>query len=87
MTDPGTANEADLAEQEDLVDGTAMGLAGAVAGPEDGVPEADALEQQQAAGPGETGSPRSPVGDREADEADVLEQEAVVPVDEDDVPG
>ena len=45
MTDPGAA-EADLTEQEDLVDGTAMGLAGAVAGPEDGVPEADALDQQ-----------------------------------------
>lgn len=87
MTDPGTANEADLAEQEDLVDGTAMGLAGAVAGPEDGVPEADALEQQLAARPGETGTPLSPVGDREANEADVLEQEADVPVDEDDIPG
>jgi len=46
VTDPGAANEADLAEQEDLVDGTAMGLAGAVAGPKDGVPEADALDQQ-----------------------------------------
>jgi hypothetical protein len=43
VTDPGAASEADLAEQEDLVDGTAMGLAGAVAGPEDDVPEADAL--------------------------------------------
>ena len=87
MTDPGAANEADLAEQEDLVDGTAMGLAGAVAGPEDGVPEADALEQQLAARPGEAGSPQRPVGDREANEADVLEQEAEVPVDEDDARG
>ena len=87
MTDPGAANEADLAEQGDLVDGTAMGLAGAVAGPEDDVPEADALEQQLSARPGEAGSPQRPVGDREADEADVLEQDAVVPVDEDDARG
>lgn len=87
MTDPGAASEADLAEQEDLVDGTAMGLAGAVAGPEDDVPEADALEQQLAARPGEAGNPTGPVGDREANEADVLEQEADVPADEDDIPG
>ena len=87
MTDPGATNEADLAEQEDLVDGTAMGLAGAVAGPEDGVPEADALDQQLAAAPGEAGTPQRPVGDREADEADVLEQQAEVPVDEDDARG
>jgi hypothetical protein len=45
-----------------------------------------ALEQQLAARPGEAGSPRRPVGDREADVADVLEQEADVPVDDDDVP-
>jgi hypothetical protein len=87
VTDPGAASEADLAEQEDLVDGTAMGLAGAVTGPEDGVPEADALEQQLAARPGEAGRPQGPVGDREADEADVLEQAADVPVDEDDARG
>jgi hypothetical protein len=49
------------------------------------VPEADALEQQLAARPGESGSPLRPVGDREADDADVLEQEADVPVDDDDV--
>jgi hypothetical protein len=30
------------------------------------------------------GSPPRPVGDREANEADVLEQEADVPLDEDD---
>jgi hypothetical protein len=87
VTDPGAANEADLAEQDAPVDGTALGLAGAVAGPEDGVPEADALEQQLAARPGEAGSPQMPVGDREANEADVLEQEADVPVDEDDARG
>ena len=49
----------------------------------DGVPEADALEQQLAAAPGAAGSPRS-VGDVDANEADVLEQEADVPYDEDD---
>lgn len=87
MNEPGAASEADLAEQEDLVDGTAMGLAGAVAGPEDDVPEADALEQQLAARPGEAGSPQRPVGDREANEADVLEQDADVPVDDEDARG
>jgi hypothetical protein len=50
------------------------------------VPEADALEQQLAAHPGEAGSPQRPVGDREADVADVLEQQADVPVDDDDAP-
>ena len=30
-------------------------------------------------------APRRPVGDREADDADVLEQETDVPVDDDDV--
>ena len=48
------------------------------------VPEADALEQQLAARPGEAGTPAEPVGDREVDEADLLEQDAVVPIDEDD---
>jgi hypothetical protein len=87
VTDPGTASDADRAEQEALVDPPAIGVAGAAAAPEDGVPEADALEQQLAARPGEAGSPLRPVGDREANEADVLEQEADVPVDEDDIPG
>ena len=50
------------------------------------VPDADALEQQPAARPGETGSPLRPVGDREADEADVLEQDAEVPLDDEDGP-
>ena len=47
--------------------------------------DADALEQQLSARPGEAGSPQRPVGDREANEADVLEQDADVPLDEDDV--
>ncbi len=87
MTDPGTASDADRAEQEALVDPPAIGVAGADAAPEDDVPEADALEQQFSARPGEAGSPLRPVGDREASEADVLEQEADVPADDEDVPG
>jgi hypothetical protein len=87
VTDPGAANDADRAEQEALVDPPAVSVAGDAVAPGDGVPEADALEQQLAARPGETGRPSAPVGDREADEADVLEQETDVPADEDDVPG
>ena len=48
------------------------------------VPEADALEQQLVARPRGTGGPVHPLGDREADDADVLEQELDVPVEEDD---
>ena len=87
MTDPGTANDADRAEQEALVDPAAVSVAGDATAPGDAVPEADALEQQLAARPGEAGRPLGPVGDREANEADVLEQESDVPADEDDVPG
>jgi hypothetical protein len=87
VTDPGTASDADRAEQEALVDPPAVSVAGEAAAPGDTVPEADALEQQLAARPGEAGSPRRPVGSREADEADILEQDADVPVDEDDIPG
>jgi hypothetical protein len=44
------------------------------------VPEADALEQQIVARPAEAGAaPPHPLGLREADEADVLEQETEVP--------
>ena len=87
MTDPGTANDADRAEQEALLDPPAVALAADAAAPGDGVPEGDALEQQLAARPGEAGAPRGPVGDREATDADVLEQQLDVPVDEDDVVG
>ncbi|WP_040339942.1 hypothetical protein [Candidatus Blastococcus massiliensis] len=87
MTDPGTANDADRAEQEALLVPPAVTVAGDAATPGDGVPEADALEQQLSARPGEAGSPLRPVGDREANEADLLEQEADVPPDEDDIPG
>lgn len=90
MTEPGIPSDvpdADRTEQEALIDPPAVGLAGEAAPPSGEVPEADALDQQLAAHPGETGSPRRPIGDREANDADVLEQQAVVPVDEDDVRG
>lgn len=86
MTEPGTPSEvpdADRAEQEALIDPPAVGRAAEAASPPQDVPEADALEQQMAARPGEAGRPRREVGDREADDADVLEQEEEVPVDDD----
>ena len=87
MTEPGIPNEvpdADRAEQEALLDPPAVETAGDAAPSAGDVPEADALEQQLAARPGESAGPRRPVGDREADDADVLEQEADVPVDDDE---
>lgn len=83
MTEFGSAaemSEADRAEQAPAV-------------PEDtvagDVPEADAIEQRLPAEPGEPGDPGAApsVGDREADPADVLEQETEVPVDEDETAG
>jgi hypothetical protein len=88
VSEPGytsDVSDADRAEQEALLDPPAVALAGDATPPPGDVPEADALEQQLAARPGEAGRPRGPVGDREANEADVLEQEEDVPVDEDDV--
>jgi hypothetical protein len=82
---PSDVPDADRAEQEALLDPPAVTSAGDADAPPAGVPEADALEQQLSARPGEAGSPLRPVGDREANEADVLEQEADVPVDDDDV--
>ncbi|MDT0278248.1 hypothetical protein [Blastococcus goldschmidtiae] len=87
VTDPGAADDADRAEQETLVDPAAPSVAGEAAGPGDGVPEADALEQQLAARPGEAGNPARPLGDREANEADLLEQATDVPTDEDELRG
>ncbi|UOY02482.1 hypothetical protein [Blastococcus sp. PRF04-17] len=87
MTEPGTPTDvpdADRAEQEALLDPPAVTSAVDATAPGEGVPEADALEQQLSARPGEAGSPLRPVGDREANEADVLEQEADVPLDDDD---
>ncbi|RBY78696.1 hypothetical protein DQ238_11520 [Geodermatophilus sp. TF02-6] len=86
MSAPGSdVPEADRAEQEEPLDPPAVALAGDATPPPVDVPEADALEQQLAARPGEAGSPLRSVGDREADPADVLEQETDVPVDEDDL--
>ena len=83
MTEPDVP-DADRAEQEALVDPPAVSSAGDATSPGADVPEADALEQQLSARPGEAGSPRVAVGDREANDADVLEQAADVPLDEDD---
>ncbi len=87
VTEPGTVSDvpdADRVEQEALVEPPDVELASEATAPPPDVPEADALEQQLAARPGEAGGPLRPVGDREANEADVLEQEADVPLDEDD---
>ena len=88
MTGPGIPSEvpdADRAEQEALLDPPAVASAGDASAPAEDVPEADALEQQLSARPGEAGSPLRPVGDREANEADVIEQDIDVPADDDDV--
>ena len=90
MTEPGTPSDvpdADRAEQEALLDPPGVASAGEAAAPDVDVPEADALEQQLAARPGESGAPLQPVGDREANEADVLEQETDVPLDDDEADG
>jgi hypothetical protein len=84
VTDPGSSTDADSAEQEALDDPPAVTSAGEADAPDADVPEADALEQQLSAQPGEAGRPQYSVGDREADDADVLEQETDVPLDEDD---
>ena len=84
MTEPGNATDADRAEQEALVDPPEVAIAGDAEAPPADVPEADALDQQLVARPRGTGGPVRPVGDREADDADVLEQETDVPVAEDD---
>ena len=88
VTDPATAGdvpEADRAEQEALVDPPEVSIAGDAQAPAADVPEADALDQQLVARPSGAGGPLRPVGDREADDADVLDQEIDVPVVEDDI--
>jgi hypothetical protein len=90
VTEPGTPSDvpdADRAEQEAPLDPAGVASAADADDPGIGVPEADALEQQLAARPGEEGSPLRPVGDREASEADVIEQELDVPLDDDEVLG
>jgi hypothetical protein len=88
VTEPGTAGDvpdADRAEQEGFVDPPEVTVAGDAHAPAADVPEADALDQQLVARPQGTGGPAHLVGDREADEADVLEQDADVPVEDDDL--
>ena len=87
MTEPGIPSDvpdADRAEQEALVDPPEVAIAGDAKPPPVDVPEADALDQQLVARPRGTGGPLHPVGDREADDADVLDQELDVPVEDDD---
>jgi hypothetical protein len=82
---PSDVPDADRAEQEALLDPPAVSLAGDATPAPGDVPEADALEQQLTTRPGEAAGLLRPVADREANEADVLEQEADVPLDDDDV--
>ena len=82
MTDP-EATDADRQEQQQLATPPAPDLAGEVDPLPDDVPEGDGIEQQLSAVPGSTGGPRGGIAD--ADEYDVLEQQAEVPADEDDV--
>jgi hypothetical protein len=87
VTEPDTVPDGDRAEQVAPLDQPGVELAGEASDPDDDVPEADAIEQQIAARPGEASSPFEPVGDREASEADVLEQETDVPLDDDNSVG
>ena len=82
MTEP-EADDADRQEQAVSVAGGGPELADEVTPPADDVPEADAIEQQLTATPGGPGTLRT--ADAEANEADVLEQQAVVPDDEDEL--
>ena len=83
MTEFGAAPEvpeADRAEQTSAVPDGAPG-----GGLADDAPEADAIEQGMPVVQDEPTIEPS-VGDREANEADVLEQELDVPLDEADIP-
>jgi hypothetical protein len=82
VTEP-EAPDADRQEQQQLATSPAPELADEVDPPADDVPEADGIEQQLSAVPGSSGGRRD--ADPEADEYDVLEQQAAVPADEDDV--
>ena len=84
MTDP-EATDADRQEQAAAAAPTGPELADEVAPPADDVPEADGIEQQLTATPGAASTLRP--GDPEADEYDVLEQQAAVPPDEDGLRG
>ena len=81
MTDP-EATDADRQEQQRPATLPAPELADEVQAPADDVPEADGIEQQLSAVSGSTGGRRDVL--LEADEYDVLEQQAAIPADEDD---
>ena len=82
MTDP-EATDADRQEQQQSAAAAGPELADEVTAPAFHVPEADGIEQQLTAVPG--ASTRLRDADPEADEYDVLEQQAAVPVDDDDL--
>ena len=82
MTEP-EANDADRQEQAATLAPGGPVLADEVTAPGDAVPEADAIEQQLTVAPG--GAPSVRAGSAEADEYDLLEQQADVPDDEDDL--
>ena len=82
MTDP-EAPDADVQEQHRLLTPPVPDLADEVAPLPDDVPEGDGIEQQLSAVPGSGGGVRGVTA--EADEYDLLEQQAEVPADEDDV--
>ena len=86
VTDPDLAAvpEADRAERETLVEPPEVLLAADATSPPPDVPEADALDQQLVARPHGTGGPIRPVADREADAADVLDQDHDVPLEDDE---
>ena len=84
MTDP-EATDADRQEQLQSAAAGGPELAGEVTSPADDVPEADGIEQQLTATPGGTTGGRST--DVEADEFDVLEQQADAGGDEDEFRG
>jgi hypothetical protein len=84
VTDP-EATDADRQEQDAAVAPSGAELAAEVGPLADDVPEADGIEQQLTAAPAGSGT-RSPAA-AEADEYDVLEQQAAVPDDEDDLRG
>jgi hypothetical protein len=88
VTDPDVPSDvpdADRAEQEAPLEERTVRTAAEASPPGVDVPEADALEQQLSSTPGESRTPPRPVGDREADDADIIEQEVDVPLDDDEV--
>jgi hypothetical protein len=88
VTDPRTggpaADLADAAEQADLVEPPQPVLASETRPAGADADEADVIEQQLVARPDAGGGHYRGVGDREADDADLLEQETEVPVDDPD---